>query len=90
MARKEPNTVVSPERKNKAQLPVEVANERLRIGFISGATIMAPIITAELFVISPRVTFIDASVRRKKNPNEGIDPAVRDLASSSAGTLCSK
>jgi hypothetical protein len=90
MARKEPSTVVSPERRNKAQLAVAIANERLRIGFIKGATIMAPIITAELLVISPRVAIIDARAIRKKNPNEGIDPAVRDLASSSAGTFGSK
>jgi hypothetical protein len=90
MARKHPRIVVNPERNNKVQLAVAIANEALRIGFINGATIMAPIMTAELLVISPRVAIIDARARRKKNPNEGIDPAVRDFASSSAGTLCSK
>ncbi|CAI8323759.1 MAG: Uncharacterised protein [Synechococcus sp. MIT S9220] len=72
-----PITTVSSERFASLLLLMESANARLRIGSISGATIMAPITTAVLLAISPSVAITAAQSSRTKNPREGFDDAMR-------------
>ena len=50
---------------------------KLRIGSIKGATIMAPITTAVLLEISPRVAITAELIRRKNKPSDGLDEAIR-------------
>ena len=52
---------------------------RLRIGSINGATIMAPITTAVLLEIRPRVAITAEQISSKKNPREGLEEAMRAL-----------
>jgi hypothetical protein len=47
----------------------------LRIGFIRGATIIAPIITAVLLANRPKVAIAEAQISKKKKLKEGIDAA---------------
>ena len=50
---------------------------RLRIGSINGATIIAPITTAVLLEISPRVAITAELISSTKKPSEGFDEAMR-------------
>ena len=52
---------------------------RLRMGSINGATIMAPITTAVLLEIRPRVAITAEQISSKKNPREGLEEAMRAL-----------
>ena len=72
-----PITTVSSERFASLLLLIESANARLRIGSISGATIMAPITTAVLLAISPRVAITAAHSSSTKKPSDGFDEAIR-------------
>ena len=63
---------------------------RLRMGSISGATIMAPITTAVLLEISPRVAITAELIRRMKKPSDGLDEAIRASYSSVRGTRLSR
>ena len=53
------------------------AKSQLRMGSISGATIMAPITTAVLLEISPRLAITAELIRRMKKPSDGLDEAIR-------------
>ena len=50
---------------------------KLRMGSINGATIMAPMTTAVLLEISPRVAITAELIRRMKKPSDGLDDAIR-------------
>ena len=50
---------------------------RLRMGSISGATIMALITTAVLLEISPRLAITAELIRRMKKTSDGLDEAIR-------------
>ena len=65
-------------------------NARLRIGSISGATIMAPITTAVLLLIRPSVAITAAQTSSTKKPSDGFDELMRLWRTSSAGTLLSR
>ena len=57
--------------------PKAIPHDRLSIGSINGATIMAPITTAVLFEISPSVAMIAEAIKRRKKVKEGIAAAAR-------------
>ena len=60
------------------------------MGSISGATIMAPMTTAVLLEINPRVAITAELIRRIKKPSEGLDDAIRASYSSVRGTRLSR
>ena len=72
-----PITTVSSDRFASLLLLMESAKARLRIGSISGATIIAPITTAALLEISPSVAMTAAQSSSTKKPGEGFDEAIR-------------
>ena len=59
------------------------------MGFISGATIMAPIIAGALFAMRPSVAIAVAIAIMKKKLKEGIEPCCICRAKSGLGTLSS-
>ena len=69
-------TVTAERRINRPSLTAK-PKARLRMGSISGATIMAPITTAVLLEISPRVAITAELIRRMKKPSDGLDEAIR-------------
>ena len=73
----DPSTSVIADRFASRLSPRVKPKARLRIGSINGATIMAPITTAVLLAISPRVAMTAEHSRRTKNPSEGLDEAMR-------------
>ena len=74
---KTPKPIVTAER--QINFPSLTANPKakLRMRSISGATIMAPITTAVLFEISPRVAITAELISRMKKPSDGLDEAIR-------------
>ena len=71
-------TVIA-DRFTKRLSAIESPKARLRIGSISGATIMAPITTAVLLEINPSVAITSEQISSKKKPSVGREEAIRLL-----------
>ena len=74
-----PMITVIADRFTKRLSAIESPKARLRIGSISGATIMAPITTAVLLEIKPRVAITAEQISSTKKPREGFEEAIRAL-----------
>ena len=85
-----PITTVMAERFTRRLSEIVRPNARLRIGSISGATIMAPITTAVLLLIRPKVAITAEQISSTKKPSDGFDELMRLWCSSSGGTLLSR
>ena len=72
-----PKPMVTAERRINFPSLTAKPKARLRMGSISGATIMAPITTAVLLEISPRLAITAELIRRMKKPSDGLDEAIR-------------
>ena len=74
-----PITIVNRERKISTLLIWTPPKDREIIGFMSGATIMAPMITAALLDNKPNVAMTPEAASIKKKPNDGIEPLFNHL-----------
>ena len=72
-----PKPMVTAERRINFPSLTAKPKARVRMGSISGATIMAPITTAVLLEISPRLAITAELIRRMKKPSDGLDEAIR-------------
>ena len=85
-----PMIKVTNDRRINRLLAIDIPYAMLKIGFINGATIMAPITTAVLLAMSPNVAIIVEVISKTKKPKEGKEFAMRSSSSTSIGTGCSK
>ena len=72
-----PKPTVTAERRINFPSLTAKPKAKLRMGSINGATIMAPMTTAVLLEISPRVAITAELIRRMKKPSDGLDDAIR-------------
>ena len=72
-----PKLIVTAERRINFPSLTAKPKAKLRMGSINGATIMAPMTTAVLLEISPRVAITAELIRRMKKPSDGLDDAIR-------------
>jgi hypothetical protein len=70
-----PEATVRIERRINSLSNTAKLNERLTIGDIRGAMIIAPIIAGALFAMRPNVAIVDDRAIIKKNPKEGTEAA---------------
>ena len=68
-----PKPMVTAERRINFPSLTARPKARLKMGSISGATIMAPITTAVLLEISPRLAITAELIRRMKKPSDGLE-----------------
>ena len=85
-----PMIKVTNDRRINRLLAIDIPYAMLKIGFINGATIMAPITTAVLLAMSPNVAIIVEVISKTKKPKEGNEFAMRSSSSTSIGTGFSK
>lgn len=72
-----PNITVTAERRINLPSLTARPKARLRIGSIKGATTMAPITTAVLLEINPKVAMTAEQTSSTKKPREGFEEAMR-------------
>ncbi len=72
-----PRVALTAERRISCPSLTPCPKARLRIGSINGATIIAPITSAVLLEIRPRVAITAELISSTQNPREGFEEAMR-------------